>query len=205
MSSEALPAFVGANDSVSLRLRYGVAMKATVVAVHKSPTHQISKSTAASIKLIEEFGVEGDVHAGPTVKHRSRAAKHPELKNLRQVHLMHAELFDELAAQGHQVLPGQMGENVTVKGVALLDLPRGTRLRIGPHAEVELTGLRNPCSQLDGLSPGLKEAVLEKTPEGGLLRKTGVMAVVIHGGVVKTDDLVQVALPDGTPRPLEPV
>ena len=149
--------------------------------------------------------MQGDAHAGATVKHRSRVRRDPTQPNLRQVHLIHAELHDELAARGFDVGPGQMGENVTTQGVDLLSLPAGTRLRLGGEAVVEVTGLRNPCTQLDGIQPGLMEATLERTDDGELVRKAGVMAVVLAGGEVRTGDAIDVELPDGPRRPLEPV
>jgi MOSC domain-containing protein YiiM len=165
----------------------------------------MGKPTRLTIRLVAGLGVEGDAHAGPTVKHRSRVARDPTQPNLRQVHLIHGELHDELAAAGFDVGPGEMGENVTTRGVALLGLPRGTRLRLGADAVVELTGLRNPCRQLDGVRPGLMAAVLDRDADGALVRKAGVMAVVVAGGDVTAGDRVDVELPAAPHRPLEPV
>src|SRR5512134_1709343 len=105
-------------------------MTAIVLAVHRSRTHSFSKPTALSIRLIAGIGVEGDAHAGETVKHRSRVARDPTQPNLRQVHLIHAELHDELRAAGFNVGPGDMGENITTRGLDLLALPTGALLRI---------------------------------------------------------------------------
>jgi MOSC domain-containing protein YiiM len=175
-----------------------------VLAVCKSPGHTMSKPRADSVRLIQGIGIEGDAHAGTTVKHRSRVAKDPTIPNLRQVHLIHAELFDELRAKGFSIDPGQMGENITTTGVDLLSLPRGTRLRLGASATIEITGLRNPCSQIDGIKPGLMEAVLERKPTG-LVRKSGVMAIVLASGDVRPDDPIAIELPPHPHEPLKPV
>jgi MOSC domain-containing protein YiiM len=175
-----------------------------VIAVCRSPGHTMAKPRADSIRLIEGIGIEGDAHAGTTVKHRSRAAKDPTLPNLRQVHLMHAELFGELGEKGFTVSPGQIGENITTSGLDLLALPLGTRLQLGDAAVVELTGLRNPCSQLDGIREGLMEAVLERRPSG-LVRKSGVMAIVTAGGEVRAGDPIRVILPPEPHAALKPV
>ncbi len=150
--------------------------------------------------------MEGDVHAGATVKHRSRVRKDPEQPNLRQVHLIHRELHEELADKGFpEISPGEMGENVTTSGVALLELPTGARLRLGSDAVVEVTGLRNPCSQLDEIAPGLMKAVLDRDSDGELVRKSGVMGVVLEGGEVRPGDSIQVELPAEPHVQLEPV
>lgn len=166
-----------------------------VVAVSRSPTHSMSKPNVERITLLAGLGVEGDAHMGATVKHRSRVARDPTQPNLRQVHLVHEELHDGLRAAGHRVAPGAMGENVTTRGVDLLGLPTGALLRLGPTAIVQVTGLRNPCAQLDGLSQGLMSAVLERDADGGLVRKAGVMGIVLAGGDVRPGDAVRVALP----------
>lgn len=178
--------------------------KPRILAVCKSPGHTMTKLRADSVRLIEGIGIEGDAHAGVTVKHRSRVAKDPTIPNLRQVHLMHAELFDELRTKGFDVSPGQMGENITTTGIDLLSLPRGTRLKLGATATVEITGLRNPCSQIDGIQPGLMEAVLERKPSG-LVRKSGVMAIVLASGYVRPDDPITIELPTHPHEPLKPV
>ena len=181
-------------------------MKPTVIHVSSSPTHTFSKPTQARIQLLAGLGVDGDAHLGETVKHRSRVAKDPTQPNLRQVHLIHAELHDELGKAGFTVAAGQMGENITTRGVDLLRLPTGTRLRFGEQAMVELTGLRNPCTQLDGIQSGLMQAVLDKDEQGNLIRKAGVMAIVLVGGEVKPGDPIEVTLPAKEPhQPLAPV
>ena len=174
--------------------------------VSRGNSHGIGKDTKDAIRLIEGLGVEGDVHAGATVKHRSRVRKDPTQPNLRQVHLLHLELHEELAAQGfREIAPGEMGENVTTRGVELLDLPTGTRLRLGSDAVVEVTGLRNPCKQLNELAPGLMEATLDRDEEDELVRKCGVMGVVIVGGEVRPGDPIELELPAEPHVPLAPV
>lgn len=176
-----------------------------VTAVSRSPAHTLAKATQPSIRLVAGLGVEGDAHLGKTVRHRSRVARDPSRPNLRQVHLVHAELHDELAATGFAVAAGEMGENVTTRGLDLLALPAGTRLRLGEEALVEVTGLRNPCAQLDGIQPGLMAATLARDEDGELIRKAGVMAVVLVGGVVRPGDAIRVEVPTGPQRPLTPV
>jgi hypothetical protein len=176
-----------------------------VIAVCRSASHTMSKPVCRCIRLIAGHGVEGDAHAGVTVKHRSRVARDPTQPNLRQVHLVHAELFDELRLMGFEVTPGLIGENITTRGVDLLALPRGTLLHIGTYAIVEITGLRNPCTQLEGLRAGLMEAVLERDPVRGVIRKAGVMGVVVAGGEVAAGDAVRVALTAGAIEALKPV
>ena len=180
-------------------------MSGTVTAVSCSGTHTMSKPNEGSIRLLEGLGVEGDAHLGVTVKHRSRVAKDPTVPNLRQVHLIHAELHDELRAQGFELAPGEMGENVTTRGLDLLGLPTGTRLRLGDDAVVEVTGLRNPCRQLDGLQKGLMAATLDRDADGNLVRKAGIMAIVIAGGEVRPGDPIGIDLPAPPHRRLEAV
>ena len=170
-------------------------MNPFVVAVSRSTQHTFSKPNQTVINLIEGFGVEGDAHAGKTVTHLFLKKKEPTRPNIRQVHLIHAELFDELSSGGFFVLPGQLGENITTRGVDLLALPTGTRLSIGPDAVVEVTALRNPCHQIDDFQKGLLKAVLDKDEEGNLIRKSGVMGVVLTGGEVRPDDTIMVELP----------
>ena len=155
-----------------------------VAAVSRSPTHTMSKPVADSIQLVAGLGVDGDAHQGATVRHRSRVAKNPATPNLRQIHLIHTELFEELQRRGFTVSPGLMGENVTTSGIDLLALPAGTRLRLGDEAVIEVTGLRNPCRQLDSLQPGLMAATLDRDGDGNLIRKAGIMGIVVSGGVV---------------------
>jgi MOSC domain-containing protein YiiM len=180
-------------------------MGGVVVAVSRSATHTMKKPNEAAITLVEGLGVAGDAHQGRTVKHRSRVAKDPTVPNLRQVHLIHAELHDELRAGGFRVAPGEMGENVTTRGIDLLGLPAGTRLRLGAAAVVEVTGLRNPCRQLNGLQAGLMDATLARDADGNLVRKAGIMGVVVSGGEVRPGDPIAVELPPPPHRRLEPV
>jgi MOSC domain-containing protein YiiM len=180
-------------------------MSGTIVAVSRSPGHTLSKPNEGSVRLLTGLGVEGDAHMGKTVKHRSRVAKDPTVPNLRQVHLIHAELHDELEAAGFRLAPGVMGENVTTRGVDLLGLPAGTRLHLGKAAVVEVTGLRNPCAQLNKIQPGLMAATLDRDAEGNLIRKAGIMAVVLAEGEVKPGDAIAVELPPQPHRALEPV
>ncbi len=180
-------------------------MGGIVEAVHRSGAHTLSKPSQGSIQLLAGLGVEGDAHMGVTVKHRSRVARDPSQPNLRQVHLIHAELHDELRASGFDVCAGRMGENITTRGVALLALPTGTRLHVGAEAIIEVTGLRNPCTQLDRIQPGLMAATLGREADGQLIRKAGVMGIVLHGGEVRPTDPVRVELPPGPHHPLKPV
>lgn len=178
---------------------------AAVIAVSRSATHTFSKPNHESITLVEGLGIEGDAHMGTTVKHRSRVAKDPTQPNLRQVHLIHAELHDELRRDGFAVEAGEMGENITTRGVDLLGLPTGTRLRFGAEAVVEITGLRNPCAQLDTLQPGLMARLVGRDQSGAIVRKAGVMGVVLAGGEVRPGDAINVELPPEPHRPLEKV
>lgn len=177
----------------------------SVVAVSRSGSHTFSKPNAESIRLVAGLGVEGDAHQGETVRHRSRVARDPGQPNLRQVHLVHSELHHELRAAGFTVGPGDMGENVTTAGVDLLGLPTGARLALGDSAVIEVTGLRNPCAQLDGFQDGLMAAVLDRDAEGNLVRKAGIMAVVLSGGEVRAGDPIRIELPPLPHCPLEPV
>ena len=180
-------------------------MTAVVTAVSRGPRHRFSKPNELWIRLLAGLGVEGDAHAGERVKHRSRARFNPGLPNLRQVHLMHAELHDELNAAGFRVGAGALGENVTTRGINLLALPTGTRLRLGDDAVVEVTGLRNPCVQMDRFEDGLMQATLGRDADGGLVRKAGIMAIVLTGGDVRPGDPIRVELPPAPHRPLKPV
>ena len=180
-------------------------MMGTVTAVSASSEYTFSKPNRDTITLIVGFGVEGDVHAGPTVKHRSRLARDPAAPNLRQVHLLHAELHDELLAAGFRIAPGEMGENITTRGIDLLGLPSGTVVHLGEAAAVEITGLRNPCAQLNGLQEGLTNACLARDAKGTLIRKAGVMAVNLQGGPVKPGDRIRIAIPRSARHPLQPV
>lgn len=180
-------------------------MVGIVTAVSCSATYTFSKPIQASVRLLAGLGVEGDAHLGATVKHRWLVAQDPSQPNLRQVHLIHAELLDELQTAGFTISPGQMGENITTRGLDLLGLPTGTRLHLGDTAVVEVTGLRDPCSQLDNLQAGLKAAVLDHDADGNLIRKAGVMSIVLAGGEVKAGDPIMVELPPEPHLPLETV
>ena len=180
-------------------------MSATVVAVARDGRHDFSKPTCLSIRLAAGLGVEGDAHAGTTVKHRSRVRANPAAPNLRQVHLIHAELIEELRGAGFDVTAGTMGENITTRGIDLLALPTGARLRIGTEAVVEVTGLRNPCVQLDGLQPGLMAATIDRDADGSLVRKAGIMGIVLTSGEVYPGDSMRVELPAEPHRKLQPV
>ena len=169
--------------------------QAYVMAVSSSAQHTFSKTKRQAIRLLPGLGVEGDAHMGTTVKHRSRVAVDPTQPNLRQVHLIHHELFDELSEKGFAVKAGDMGENIVTIGIDLLGLPRGARLHIGREAIIEITGLRNPCKQIDDFQPGLLGAVLGRDAAGGLVRKAGVMGIILKGGVVRPDDAIRIELP----------
>jgi MOSC domain-containing protein YiiM len=177
-------------------------MTGVVTAVSRSPRHTMVKTNEAQIRLLAGLGVDGDAHQGVTVKHRSRVARNPAEPNLRQVHLIHAELHDELRRQGFAVEPGQMGENITTSGVDLLGLATGTRLYVGETAVIEVTGLRNPCAQLDKIHSGLMAATLDRDAEGNLVRKAGIMAIVLEAGEIRPGDPIRVEPPPLPYRPL---
>lgn len=180
-------------------------MAAKVIAVGRDAEHAFSKPTTGSIRLLTGLGVEGDAHCGVTVKHRSRVAVDPSQPNLRQVHLIHAELFDELKRAGFDLAPGDLGENVTTRGIDLLGLPVGARLQLGDTASIEITGLRNPCAQIEAFRAGLLAAVFGRDIEGRLVRKSGVMAIVLTGGEVRPGDAISLTLPALPHRALERV
>ena len=177
----------------------------SVVAVSLRSGHHFSKTPSLGIRLLTGLGVAGDAHLGATVKHRSRVRKDPTQPNLRQVHLLHTELFDELRARGFAIEPADLGENITTEGIDLLALPTGTRLHLGASAVVEVTGLRNPCIQLDHFRKGLMAATLDKDADGNLIRKAGIMSIVMADGDVRPGDPIRVALPAMPHRPLQPV
>lgn len=180
-------------------------MAGHVIAVARDSQHRFSKRIVPDIRVLPGLGVEGDAHQGPTVKHRSRVAADPAQLNLRQVHLIHSELFDELSEKGFVVRPAEIGENITTRGIDLLGLPQGSLLKIGTATVLEVTGLRNPCAQIERFMPGLLSAVLEKGTDGKLIRKTGVMSIVLAGGVVQPGDSIEVELPPAPHLPLERV
>lgn len=180
-------------------------MRSHVVAVSSDSAHRFSKVPQGQITLVAGLGVAGDAHFGETVKHRSRVRRDPTQPNLRQVHLIHQELFDELQQYGYQVSPGDLGENILTKGIELLDLPTGARLHIGNDAVVEITGLRNPCSQIEDFQSGLLAHMVRKLPDGSLERRAGVMGIVLKGGVIYPGDGIRVENPAGEWEPLRPV
>jgi MOSC domain-containing protein YiiM len=177
----------------------------SVVAVSLRAGHHFSKTPNLGIRLLKGLGVSGDAHMGETVKHRSRVRKDPTQPNLRQVHLIHAELFCELRAKGFVVHPGELGENITTSGIDLLALPTGARLHLGARAVVEITGLRNPCIQIDNFQQGLMAATLDRDADGNLIRKAGIMSIVIEDGEVRPGDAIRVEMPAMPYRPLQPV
>lgn len=180
-------------------------MSGSVTAVSSNGEYSFSKPNRDSIRLLAGLGVEGDVHAGVTVKHRSRIAQDPTQPNLRQVHLIHEELFAEVAGAGFTVAPGELGENITTRGIDLLGLPVGTVLRIGDSAVLEVTGLRNPCVQIDNFQDGLLKHVVGRDEAGNVVRKAGIMSIVREGGVVRPGDTIEAELPSGPHRPLDRV
>jgi MOSC domain-containing protein YiiM len=180
-------------------------MRGEVTAVSSNATYSFTKPNRDSITVLEGLGVEGDVHAGVTVKHRSRVAQDPTQPNLRQVHLIQEELFAEVAAEGFRVAPGELGENITTRGIDLLALSAGTLLRIGGEAVLEVTGLRNPCLQIDAFQKGLLKQVVGRAADGTLVRRAGIMTVVRHSGVIRPGDPVDAELPAGPHRPLDRV
>jgi MOSC domain-containing protein YiiM len=180
-------------------------MSGRVTAVSSNGEYSFTKPNRDSVRLLTGLGVEGDVHAGVTVKHRSRVAQDPTQPNLRQVHLIHEELFAEVGEEGFKVVPGELGENITTRGIDLLGLPVGTLLRIGDSAVLEVTGLRNPCLQIDVFQDGLLKQVVGRDEAGNIVRKAGIMSVVKEGGVVRPGDAIEMELPSGPHRPLDRV
>ena len=178
---------------------------AVVGSVHRSGDHTFSKACTDRITLLQGLGVEGDAHCGATVRHRYDMKRDPQRANLRQVHLLPSERLAELEAIGFRVAPGELGENISTRGLDLLALPAATRLHLGPEAIVELTGLRNPCVHIENFRKGLLAQMRERRADGSVVRKAGAMAVVVRGGVVRAGDAIEVRLPDGEARPLQPV
>jgi hypothetical protein len=176
---------------------------ATVRALHRSAEYTFSKETCPSLELIAGIGVADDVHAGAAVRHRSRVERDPLQPNLRQVHLFDSELLDLLSGEGFALTPGVLGENITTSGLAALSLPTGTLLRVGPKALLALTGIRNPCAQIEARFPGLLKRMVHRTELGDLVRLTGAMAVVVQPGTIHEGDRIAVQLPPGDPQPLQ--
>ena len=177
-------------------------MNAKVIAVSRKATHKFSKNNQLAIDLVAGFGVSGDAHYGQTVQHRYDKKKDPNRPNLRQVHLIQSELFDWVANKGYAIAPGDLGENITTRGIDLLALPLGTRLKLGESAIVELTGLRHPCKLINSLGQNLMDVMKDSTPKGEMRPKAGVMSVVIESGKIMPDDEVVVFLPNGPFVPL---
>ena len=175
-----------------------------VIAVCRDGTHRFSKEPVSAIEVKAGYGVIGDAHAGGNVQHRSRVRADPSQPNLRQVHLIHSELFDELGEQGFHLNPGHLGENITTRGIDLLALGRDTLLQIGDDVGLRVTGLRNPCAQIEAFAPGLLKHVAIKTDQG-IVRKVGIMAVVQEGGPILIGDPISVVPPDGPHISLERV
>jgi MOSC domain-containing protein YiiM len=180
-------------------------MNGIVAAVSRSAKHTFSKPNQDRIRLMTGLGVADDAHQGEKVQHLSRVARDPTQPNLRQVHLIHAELFEELKPAGFTVAAGELGENVTTRGLDLLGLPVGTRLRLGADAIVEVTGLRTPCAQIDRFQHGLMAALVGRDEQGNVVRKSGIMGVVLADGEVRSGDTIRVELPPEPHRPLAPV
>ncbi|MEU0950365.1 MOSC domain-containing protein [Streptomyces canus] len=180
-------------------------MSGRVTAVSSNGEYSFTKPNRDSVRLLAGLGVEGDVHAGVTVKHRSRVAQDPTQANLRQVHLIHEELFAEVGEVGFKVAPGELGENITTRGIDLLGLPVGTLLRIGDSTVLEVTGLRNPCLQIDNFQDGLLKQVVGRDEAGNIVRKTGIMSIVRESGVVRPGDTIEIELPTGPHQPLDRV
>ena len=180
-------------------------MTGHVIALHRSAVHNFSKQPETSLNLLQGLGIEGDAHMGATVKHLSRVAADPNQPNLRQVHLLHAEMIDEICGKGFSIKPGDVGENITTHGIDLINLPRHTRLHVGSSVILSVTGLRNPCAQLDNFQAGLTQAFLGKTSDGKLIRKSGVMAIVLEGGAIHQGDEIRVEMPSQPHLALERV
>jgi len=176
-----------------------------VEALSKSSKHTLIKKNENEITLLKGLGVEGDAHQGLTVKHRSRVAKDPTTPNIRQVHLMPSELFEELAQKGIEVKAGEMGENITTSGIDLINLPLNTILKIGDEVKIQITGLRNPCSQLNRINENLLKAVLDKDEQGNIIRKAGIMSIVLQGGTINVGDTIEAEYPEKPHQNLEPV
>jgi MOSC domain-containing protein YiiM len=179
-----------------------LSVSGVVASVHRNASHTFSKEQVEAVMVVAGLGVQGDAHSGSTVQHLSRVAADPTQPNLRQVHLLHGELHDELQASGFRVYPGDLGENITTRGIKLLDLPVGSVLKIGDTAMIALTGLRNPCKQINAFQEGLLGKVLGRDEEGHLVRKGGVMGVVVHGGRIEAGDTIAISLP---PEPFIPM
>ena len=192
-------------SQVSIKARYPVEMQPSILSVSRSALHGFSKEVVDEIAIEAGLGVVGDAHAGVKVRHRYLVRKNPNAPNLCQVHLLQSELFAELAQQGIDITPGQMGENITTSSLDVLSLPLGTKLHLGDSAVVQVTGLRTPCSQMNDLRPGLMKACTGKDAKGKLVRKAGIMGIALFSGSVRAGDWIRVELPAGPHLPLGPV
>ena len=176
-----------------------------VVSVSLSPKHSFSKTPAAEIRILADLGVEGDAHAGEQVQHLYRVRKNPNAPNLCQVHLISTEFLDELHTLGFPLQPGEIGENLAVRGINLLTLPVGALLRIGADVVLQITGLRDPCQKLNSLAPGLMKACIARGSDGSVVRKAGVMSLAVTSGTIRPGDPILIELPPGEPLKMGPV
>lgn len=176
-----------------------------VVSVSAEPGHGFSKTPRAAITLLPGLGVAGDAHCGATVRHRSRVAADPLQPNLRQLHLFPAEWLEALDARGFDLAPGGLGENLLTRGLDLLALPTGTLMRFSQGPLVAVTGLRNPCRQIEAYRQGLLAAVLDRDAEGAAVLKAGIMAVILEGGAIAPGDSIALSLPPEPHRKLQRV
>jgi hypothetical protein len=177
-------------------------MMPSVIAVSSSPAYTFSKPNLPSVNLVAGIGVEGDAHSGPLIRHRDLVNQDPTQPNLRQVLLIQQEIFESLAERGHEVGAGHLGDNITTQGLDLHALPTGTRLRLGDTAVVELTGLRQPCPQIDDFQNGLTTVLRHRDAEGDMVQAAGVMSIVLDGGTVKPGDRIELDVP---PEPHQPL
>jgi MOSC domain-containing protein YiiM len=180
-------------------------MTPQVTSVSLNPLHTFSKRPVPEIRILAHHGVEGDAHAGEKVQHLYRVRKNPNAPNLCQVHLIAEEFLEELRTQNFPIEPGQLGENIIVRSLDLCSLSVGATLRLGSDALIEITGLRDPCNQLNTLRPGLMKACLARSLDGTLIRKAGVMAIALVSGSVRPGDPIHLTLPPHPHRPMGPV
>lgn len=180
-------------------------MAGRIEALHSSPSHSLKKETTSSLEIIKGLGVKGDAHMGAKIKHVYRVRKDPNEPNLRQVHIIHAELFDELKTKDFDISFGEMGENITCSGLDILSLPTDTELQMGVSTRLKVTGLRNPCAQLDSIKKGLMKACLDRNQSGEMIPKVGIMTIVLEGGIINQGDEIKVVFPPEPHRKLEAV
>ena len=169
--------------------------RASVVAVSKDEYHRFSKVPCTQITLIKGVGVRGDTHSGVTVQHLFAVEQDPRQPNLRQVHLLQQEFLDQARDQGYELTPGDLGENILTDDLDLVGLWQDTLLHIGSQAVVRVSGLRNPCAQIDSFRPGLLQVAVRRDLKGDVVRKAGIMGVVTTGGVVHPGDEIEVEWP----------